>query len=339
MSIMNKTQEKIKALESKLADTRVITYIVSDRGFGGPQQQPKMALDVIPFFYERLLEIGKVNKIALFIFSQGGDTIVPLRLINLIREFCEKFTVIIPYKAHSAATLVALGADTILMGPLSELSPIDPSIGTPFNPSLPENPALKPELGVEDIIGYLNFAKEKAGITDQANMVKVLEKLVDKVHPIAIGNIYRSHCLIRDLAKKLLKLHMKEKQADHICNRIVEMLAEKLHFHGYLINRNEAIELGLPVVNANDADLLVINDLFNEYKQLMGLGQLFNPSQFGEVEKEIPICIIETTTKKASLNIKIKVTPQKMPSNLPPQVQIPMPSFTVQIENVGWKTE
>jgi len=338
---MNPIQSKIVSLESKLPDTRVITYIVSDRVLGGPQQTAKMALDVIPFFYERLLEIGKVDKIALFIFSQGGDIIVPLRLVSLIREYCNKFIVIVPYKAHSAATLVALGADSVIMGPMSELSPIDPSIGTPFNPSIPENPTIKPELGVEDIIGYLNFAKDKAGITDQANLVKILEKLIDKVHPIAIGNIYRSHCLIRNVAHKLLKLHMREKNSEHTVTRLVEVLAEKLYFHGYLINRHEARDLGLPIEFTNENNEKEIYSLFNDYKELMGLGQLFNPSQFAEKEKIIPLCLIETTSKRSSLDTKIKVTPQVMPQMVMPNMpaNMPMPSFTVQIENLGWKTE
>jgi hypothetical protein len=32
----------------------------------------------------------------------------------MIREFCDEFNVLIPYKAHSAATLLSLGADTII---------------------------------------------------------------------------------------------------------------------------------------------------------------------------------------------------------------------------------
>lgn len=34
----------------------------------------------------------------------------------------------VPYKAHSAATLIAIGCDEIVMGSKSELGPIDPAL-------------------------------------------------------------------------------------------------------------------------------------------------------------------------------------------------------------------
>ncbi|MBM3295560.1 MAG: hypothetical protein FJY82_13720, partial [Candidatus Aminicenantes bacterium] len=125
-----KMPESIKSFISKIEDTRssrVITYVTSDKQ---PPLAAKIALDTIPIFYAHLKRIGKVNKIDLFLYSAGGDIILPWRLVSLIREYCKSFSVLIPYKAHSAATMIALGADSIIMGPLGELSPIDPSIGT-----------------------------------------------------------------------------------------------------------------------------------------------------------------------------------------------------------------
>ena len=58
----------------------------------------------------------------------------------MIREYCDKFSVLVPDKAHSAATMIALGADEIVMSNLSEISPIDPSTANVFNPQDPQNP-------------------------------------------------------------------------------------------------------------------------------------------------------------------------------------------------------
>jgi len=139
--------------------SKLLTYVTSDRQ---PPLSARVALDTIPIFFNHLSKIGNTQKIDLFIFSTGGDTILPWRLVNLIREYCKEFGVLIPYKAHSAATMIALGADEIVMGPLGELSPIDPSIGTPFNPPHPDIPnEPKIEIGVEDVFGYINLAKEK----------------------------------------------------------------------------------------------------------------------------------------------------------------------------------
>src|SRR4030042_3001526 len=116
------TQEIIKKIEEKRS-SKVITYITSDRQ--GPVNA-RVAMDIIPIISNQLRKIGKTEKIDLILYSAGGDTLVPWRLVSMIREYCDKFSVIIPYKAPSAATMITLGADEIVMTDLSELSPIDP---------------------------------------------------------------------------------------------------------------------------------------------------------------------------------------------------------------------
>jgi len=112
---------QISSLE-KSRGSRVITYLTSDRA-PFPAQ---IALDVLPLFYQTLQSIKKTKKISLFLFSTGGNLDAPWPLVNMIREYCDEFEVIIPFKALSAATLIALGANKIVMTPLSQLSPIDP---------------------------------------------------------------------------------------------------------------------------------------------------------------------------------------------------------------------
>ncbi|MGH7238950.1 MAG: SDH family Clp fold serine proteinase, partial [Candidatus Saccharimonadales bacterium] len=144
-----------------LRNSRVITYVTSDRP--GPVGA-RVAPDVIPLFSNQLRKItpaGKVSKIDLFLYSAGGDTMVPWRLVSMIREHCEQFSVLVPYKAHSAATMIALGADEIVMSDLSELSPIDPSTANVFNPQDPANPQGRIPISVEDVIAYFQLAKEK----------------------------------------------------------------------------------------------------------------------------------------------------------------------------------
>src|SRR4030042_4960068 len=121
----------------KQRTSKVIAYLTSDRQ--GPMNA-RIAMDVIPIFSKQLRKIGKTEKIDLFLFSSGGDTMVPWRLVSMIREYCDHFSVLIPYKSHSAATMIALGADEIVMSDMSELSPIDPSTANVFNPQDPKNP-------------------------------------------------------------------------------------------------------------------------------------------------------------------------------------------------------
>src|SRR3989344_4243354 len=133
-----------KALISQielLRGSRVIAYLTSDRQ--GPFNA-RIAMDLI-------------------IYSTGGDTMVPWRLVSMIRDYCEKFSVLVPYKAPSSATMIALGADEIVMSDLSELSPIDPSTANVFNPTDPANPQNKVPISVEDVMAYFELAKNKFG--------------------------------------------------------------------------------------------------------------------------------------------------------------------------------
>jgi Serine dehydrogenase proteinase len=85
-------------------------------------------------------------------------------IVNLVREFYKKLSVLIPFRAHSAATLIALGADEIVMTRLGQLSPVDLSVTSPLNPSVPgpqNSPNLVP-VSVEDGVGYLDLARKEA---------------------------------------------------------------------------------------------------------------------------------------------------------------------------------
>ncbi len=315
-------------------NSRVITYITSDRN---PPFRAKMSLDSIRPFYEHLQKMGCGPQIDLFIYSTGGDTVVPWRLVNLIREFCDKFCVLIPYRALSAATLLSLGADEILMGPMAELSPIDPSIGTQFNPPHHDKPnERKQEISVEDVHGFLYLAKERLGITKQVHLVKVFEKLSDYLHPLSIGGVYRSHLLIRLLAFNLLSLHMKKKTDLKKIFRIVDNLAEKLYYHSYLISRDEAKKIGLKVTKASEIGQNLIWDLYLSYEKEMELNKPFDPNIYDEGKTvKAPIAFIESlgVCSKFSKNIIIKRIPAPGHPGGPPGPQI-----TVQEQVSGWET-
>ncbi len=334
---MPKRIELLRQLEKERGGSKLITYVTSDRQ---PPFQAKMALDVVRPFYDHLNRIGHVHQIDLFIFSPGGDTIVPWRLVNLTREYCERLAVLVPYKAHSAATLLALGADEIAMGPLGELSPIDPSVGTPFNPPHADNPnEQKLEIGVEDVSGFISLAKERVGITDQDNLVSVLEGLAHHVHPLALGAVYRTHAMIRSLAAKMLALHMKEKTEAQRIPKIVDDLAEKLYHHGYLINRAEAEDLGLKVTKPSKTVEKLMWDLYSSYEEEMELRRTFDPREFAQAtesnNREIPLALVESVGLRSHFSKRLSVTQVSIPAQA---ALVPGPQFAMQEQLTGWVT-
>ena len=74
-----------------------------------------------------LSSLGDFTDLDLMIHSPGGNGVVAEKLVEMCRSSCKgKFRVIVPNMAKSAATLIALGADEVVMGYCSELGPIDP---------------------------------------------------------------------------------------------------------------------------------------------------------------------------------------------------------------------
>lgn len=64
----------------------------------------------------------------LMLRSPGGDPEIAIRLIRMCHAASSEFVILVPEIAKSAATIMALGADSIIMGPTSDLGPIDPQV-------------------------------------------------------------------------------------------------------------------------------------------------------------------------------------------------------------------
>ncbi len=116
----------------ELRGSAVICYLTSLR----PNVSAQIAEDAVRVFFDHLAALPnrKVEKLDIFLCSNGGSGTVPWRLVSLFREFAKSFSVLIPYRAYSAASLLALGADEIVMHPFAELGPIDPTVANEFNP-------------------------------------------------------------------------------------------------------------------------------------------------------------------------------------------------------------
>jgi hypothetical protein len=94
--------------------------------------------------FEALTELNHdKSKDILLVLLNGGGSIEPaFQISKLCKAYARnRFLVIVPRDAKSAATLLAIGADEIHMGPLGQLGPIDPQLGR--LPALSVSQALK----------------------------------------------------------------------------------------------------------------------------------------------------------------------------------------------------
>ncbi len=81
-------------------------------------------------FVELLHNISPDEDVDLLIHTRGGDVDAAEKMLSLVQATVgeRQLRLIIPEFAKSAGTLMALGADTLLMSDLSELGTIDPQI-------------------------------------------------------------------------------------------------------------------------------------------------------------------------------------------------------------------
>jgi hypothetical protein len=334
-------KEIIEELQKKRS-SMVISYIVSTRQ--GVNFQ--IADDAIRVIYDHLkkIDIKSGGKIDLFLHSFGGVGVVPWKLVNLIREFSTDFEVLVPYKAYSAATMIALGANKILMHRMGELGPIDPKVANEFNPVTPQGQQIG--INVEDVASYVSFMKEFAGITHEDELIQALNSLTNNVHPLAIGNVYRFYAQSRMMAKKLLKLHMTDPKDDHVIEEVSETLTSKLFFHGHPINRKEAINLKLKIDEPKQEVEDLMWKLYKSYENDMEILQPFNAqemlnkSEQNSIDsvKVIGACVESENQEDHFVSeFKIMRPPILQNAPLPLQIQATIGAVVVPLSS-GWQS-
>ena len=185
--------------------SKLLVYITSTR----ENLETQIANDILPKFTEHLDKMGDTQKISLYLYTNGGNTLTAWSLVNLIRSFCKEFEIIIPANCFSSGTLICLGSDKIVMTKQAMLGPIDPSVNGPFNPMIPgiNNPNAKLPVSVEFVNAYVEMAKETFGVKNGRCMSDILLNLSEKIHTMTLGQVYRTRSQIQMLARKLMKWH------------------------------------------------------------------------------------------------------------------------------------
>jgi hypothetical protein len=307
----------LQNLEEK-RNSKVILYATSDRR----NLEANIAADILPFFVNHLDIIGDIEKISLVLYTRGGETLAAWSLVNLIRNFCKDFEVIIPFHCHSAGTLICLGADRIVMTKQATLGPIDPSVNGPMNPiAVLNNQQIQVPVSVEFVNGYLEMAKTELGISDEHTLASLLDNLSNKIHPMVLGQVQRTRAQIQMLAKKLLKYQAIDiqKQED-----IVKFLCKESGSHDYTIYRKEAKdELGLNIEKPDDALYAIIQSLYADIKNDMELDVPFEPVILLSGRSNYPYLCKRAIIESVSGGIDAFISEGQLTKQVVPGPQIP----------------
>ncbi|MBL9100912.1 MAG: ATP-dependent Clp protease proteolytic subunit [Myxococcales bacterium] len=305
------TFETRKAAYERLATERnstVISFITGHRTDLPAQINP----DAIPVLVEHLDLIGVTRKISLFLNSTGGSITAAWTIANLLRQFCDELEVIVPYKAHSAATLICMAADIIVMTKQATLGPVDPSITHLLNPVATNAIGARQfvPISVEAVNGYVEFLRNSlvsfrsdgptaAGAAGDPKLQEpssggdlsdALAKLADHVHPIVLGEVYRQRGHIRMLAKRLLMRTLKD---DAQLEKVLAFLCGDSGNHEYTIFRREAeTELKLKIQKPGEAGYRLVKAIYDDFATEMLLDRELKVGP--NTNTTVPVALIES---------------------------------------------
>jgi hypothetical protein len=206
---------------------------------------------------------GPQERIALLVKSDGGSGMASLRLVHLLRRYAKRLSVIAPLNCASAATMLALGADTIYMGPLSYLTAVDTSLEHDLSP-LDHTNQLVP-VSNDEVDRVIRLWKETVG--RRGDGVNPYQELYKYLHPLVVGALDRASSLSLMLCREILGYHLRDPRK---AERIARQLNSSYPAHQYPITSREARRLGLDVHDIPsdlDAVLQELNLLYSEMGQ------------------------------------------------------------------------
>ena len=210
---------------------------------------------------EILARLGRHEIIHLFIKSDGGSGQEALRIVNLLRQHCDRLVALVPLECASAATMIALGANQILMGPTAYLTAVDTSLNHALSPLDRDNERVSVSLDELNRV-IRRWRAEQVQATENP-----YRDLFAYVHPLVIGAVDRAESLSVMLCRELLAYQIADETRAHA---IAATLNSKYPSHSYPILLNEAQKIGLNVA-ALPADvnalLLELNRLYSEMGQ------------------------------------------------------------------------
>ena len=248
-------QDRIRTIEQR-SERRLVCYVA------GPGASIS-SIDIPPFV-DLLDDVRHGENLDLLLHSSGGDIDQAERIVMMCRKKIgpgSEFRVIVPDSAKSAATLIAVGADQIVMGYPSELGPIDPQIDiTTVNGERMARPAKSFLDGLDEIVNRVG-----GGTLSPAYF-----PLLDKLDPALIDFCKKALKRSQDLAEQFLRAysikedHEKAKEIAKELNNV-----EKYLSHGAAIDTDRAIEMGLKVSYLEPDD-----DLWQAYWRLYCLDRL-----------------------------------------------------------------
>ncbi len=200
------------------------------------------------YFEELLFGANSDEDLHLLLASPGGDGEVAVRLARAIQSRCKEFVVVVPDSAKSAGTLLALGAHRIIMGPTSDLGPVDPQIQ--LRPSAPFVAAKDVIAAVEEAAARVQAAPAQSGT------YALYSALLSDVTAVTLQQARSAVERTKDLVKEALGSNpdRSAKDIEKLAREIHSKLLDQPNSHAAIVGAKVALETGLPVQEISAAN-------------------------------------------------------------------------------------
>jgi len=249
--LIAKTQALLKKIQPKV-DGVLLTYWTSTSG--------SVCDNDVMAMQELLQDLGPQRHLTLVVKSDGGSGMAALRMVHLLRQYTRRLTLLAPLNCASAATMLALGADRIGMGPLSYLTAVDTSLEHDLSPVDHTNNLVA--VSNDEVERVIRLWKESSGRNTTVNPYQELYKYLQ---PLVIGALDRASSLSLMLCREILGYHMKDKAK---ADRISRQLNSSYPAHQYPITSREARRLGLDVFDLDPELDQLLQDLNLVYSEM-----------------------------------------------------------------------
>ncbi len=194
----------------------------------------------VPLFEETIFDANPAEDLHVMLATPGGDGETAIRLARQAQSRCNRLTVIVPDQAKSAGTVFTLAAHRILMGPTSDLGPVDPQF-------LLEDDSL---VAGKSIIA----AVEDADLRLQANpdAYPLYVSLLTDVTALMVQQAREAIARSGDQVREALASHPGRtgKEVEDLAERLEEPLIGRPQSHGAIVSAADAEGFGLPVEHA-----------------------------------------------------------------------------------------
>jgi hypothetical protein len=195
-----------------------------------------------PTFLEELLfDAGPEKDLHILLWSPGGDGETAIRLVRIAQSRCRELTIVVPDQAKSAATLLAIGAHHIMMGPASDLGPVDPQFKL-LSGTL---------AAAKDIIGAVETATKE--VQQAPDTYPIHAAMLSDVNALLVQQAKSALARTDDLVEEALKSCSGRTQAqvDELKAKLRKPLIALPKSHAAVFGADDAAVAGLPIIKAD----------------------------------------------------------------------------------------